>query len=26
LVCPDLGRIFTFDSAFIVEKAAKKNW
>ncbi len=26
LVCPDLGRIFTFDSAFIVEKAAKNNW
>ena len=26
LVCPDLGKMFAFDSAFSVEKAAKKPW
>ena len=26
LVCPDLGKVFTFDSAFSVAKAVKKDW
>ena len=26
LVCPDLGKMFTLNSAFSVEKTAKKAW